>query len=700
MQAIVHTLIAYFSLHSHVALAAIFAAAALEALAVIGTLVPGSSVVFIGGVLIGLGVLDPWWTVSASVAGAVLGDGFSYWLGTRYRERLLMVWPIRQHRTLFDRGRAYFLVNGGKSVFFGRFLGPVRAIVPVVAGMSGMPALHFYWMNLASALAWSVAHIFPGLLFGASLQVAGAVSSRLVLAIFVVAALSWLLLRLLRLMFRQGSHYFRRLRDGIVSHCQGRTGPVARLALSLLDPARPESGSLLVAALLLIAGGWLFLGIVEDIVYQDPLVQFDRSFSALLESLRTDWLDQVMVAISYLGGPLSTLVLIGAISLYFAYRRYWRTLGYWLAAAGFAEALVWVLKLTLGRARPHPLFTGAQRFSFPSGHAIFSIVVYGFLAFLLAHGKSTRCKVAASMSATVAIVLISFSRLYLGAHWLSDVLGSLSLGLFWVALLSIAHMNHVKGERIALLPVALIAGAMLLTVGFWHFDAGTREDVKIYSYQPALTVELLPDWKAGGWSRLPVARSEVDGDLEEPFTVQWAGTGSCVARALGAAGWQTPQPWALKALLLWLVPRTPVTQLPVLPKLDQGRAPVLVFIKVLNPKLRAVLRLWPSPYYVAGTAGEPPEPLWEGILTLEQLRRLPGLTISRTASDFIRPVAELQKDLGQSHSSIKRRERPETGVLLVWQGPKALASNWHSETLIKKNAKAFFSVKPVIATVP
>jgi len=667
MESHMHALIAYFSVHSNVALAAVFSAAALEAFALIGTVIPGSSVVFVGGVLIGLNVLDPWWTLSASMAGAILGDGLSYWLGHRYRERLLTVWPLRNYRALFARGQAYFALNGGKSVFFGRFFGPVRAIVPVIAGMSGMSPVLFYGMNIASALAWSVAHILPGVLFGASLQVAGAVSSRLVIVIFVFAAVSWLLFRFLCLLFRYGSRYFGLLRDRIVSYAHRNPGPGASLALSLLDPAKPESRSLLFAAVLLIAGGWLFLGIVEDVISTDPLVQIDSSFSVLLQGVRTEWLDQVMVAITDLGGPVSTVALIGTTSLYLAYRRYWRTLGYWLAAAGFAEALVWVLKPTLSRARPHNIYTGAEQFSFPSGHAIFSIVVYGFLAFLLAHGKSVRGKIAITTVAAAAIMLISFSRLYLGAHWLSDVLGSLSLGLFWVALLSIAHMSHVKGQRVDILPISLVIMATLGMVGVFYVGGNNARDMKIYTYPPVVTAALLPAWKADGWGRLPIARSEMDGDLEEPFTVQWAGTVTGLEQTLREAGWQPPQPWGAKPLLLWLLPRTPIAQLPVLSKFDHGQAQKITLVKVLNAKERAVIRLWPAPYQVQPDPGLPARPLWAGTLTVEKLRRLPGLTtLARTEADFARPVEVLQKDLQHGHTATERRERHKLSVLLIW----------------------------------
>jgi len=668
MESHLQQLIVYFSGHSAFALAAVFAAAALEALALIGTVIPGSSVVFIGGVLVGLNVLDPWWTILASMTGAVLGDGLSYWLGYHYQERLLTLWPLRNYRTLFDRGRTYFAANGGKSVFFGRFLTPVRAIVPVIAGMSGMPPVLFYWMNLASALAWSLAHILPGVLFGASLQVAGAVSSRLVVVLFVFAALSWLVFCSLRQVLRHGSYFLGWLRDRIVSAARRRRGPVANLLGALFDPARPESSSLLTAALLLIAGGWLFLDLVRDVVADDPLLRFDSAVLALLQSLRTPWLDQVMAGITGLGGPLSSFAVIGTTALYFAYRRYWKTLGYWLAAAGFAEALVWVLKLTLGGARPQESYPVTEPFSFPSGHAIFSVVIYGFLAFLLANGKSLRVKSAITAVAASVIVLILFSRLYLGAPWLSDVLGSLSLGLFWVALLSIAHTNHVKGERISLVPVLLLVVMTLGGATFSSLGPGRGGGVKNYRYQPVVTAELLPDWLAEGWSRLPTARSEVDGDLEEPFTVQWAGTTAELARTLAQAGWQSPQPWGWKPLLLWLLPQTPIGQLPVVSKFDHGQAQEGIFVKVINPKERAVLRLWQRAYRVQPDSGLPPRPVWVGTLTIEHLRRLPGLTtLARTdRRDFLRPFELLQSDLQRSQLSTLRHERGNRSVLLVW----------------------------------
>lgn len=86
---------------------------------------------------------------------ATLGDGFSYWLGHRHHEALRSWWPLNAHPDLLARGQAYFAAHEGKSVFLGRFLGPVPAIAPMVAGMSDMPVLRFTVVNVLSAVAWS-----------------------------------------------------------------------------------------------------------------------------------------------------------------------------------------------------------------------------------------------------------------------------------------------------------------------------------------------------------------------------------------------------------------------------------------------------------------------------------------------------------------------------------------------------------------
>ncbi len=654
------------------ALAAVFAAAVLEALAVIGTVIPGSTIVFAGGVLIGLHALNPWTTATLAVAGAVLGDGISYWLGCHYRKKIRILWPMRRYPALFDRGQAYFENNGGKSVFLGRFLGPLRAIVPVIAGMSNMPPTRFYAMNVLSAFVWSAAHLIPGVLFGASLQLAGAVSSRLALLLVALALLLWGTGVLVRAAIRLGRPRVAGLRDRLVERARGRQARgrqewVARLVLSLFDSARPESQALLSAAVVLAGATWLFLGILEDVVSSDPLIELDRTIYALLQGMRTDWADSFMVFVTGLGGAAGTAAVVLAVAALFAIKRYWRSLGYWLAAAGFAEVLVWALKYGVGRSRPSAIYSGVEQFSFPSGHAVLAITVYGFLAFLMARGKSAGGKTAIALLAASAIVLVAFSRLYLGVHWFSDVMASLGLGLAWVALLGIAYTHHVRNERVSAWALLLLVSAPLALVGGSYLRTHHDADLAKYAYRPKFETLTLADWKAGRWRELPGARSELAGEAQEPFSVQWAGKREQISAALAFAGWDAAAPWTPKSALLWLLPAARIEALPVLPKFDRGARPKLTFVKILSARERLVIRLWTLRDVIESGSGGQPRPLWNGMLTLEELRRPAAMiTLAATRPDFASPARILEQDLRKQPLSAARRERNGAPVLLLW----------------------------------
>ena len=658
-------LIDFLFQHPAVVPAVVFAAALLESVAVVGTVIPGRAIIFAAGVLIGLRVLDPWGVAGASVVGAVLGDGFNFWLGRRQHEALRSWWPLRVGPELFARGQAHLTKHGGMGVFLGRFRRPVRAIVPAVAGMSDMPVLRFVVVNLLSAIAWSAMHLLPGALFGASLRLAGAVGSRLLVLLAGLVAVVWLCAVLLRLAHRSVWPVIRRQRDRIVAWARPRSGVAPRVALSLLDPGRPESLGLLVAALVLLGGAWVFLGILEDVVSRDPLVQFDHVVFIALQALRTAWVDDLMIAATELGSATVAVSVIASVSAVLAWKRCWRTLAYWLTAVAFAQALVWVLKMTLERARPVAMYDGTDAFSFPSGHAASSAVLYGFLAFLLVREKGPGIKWTVMLLAAGLVGLIGFSRLYLGAHWLSDVLASLSLGTAWVALLSISYRRHVRTEHLPACALSFTALAAMILV--WTAVVATQHatDAARYMARPAAPADLLADWRVDGWQRLPARRTEFDGDQEEPLSVQWAGPADRIVQVLEADGWRRAPPWTPRTALLWLLPATAAGQLPVLPKLHRGGLPTLSLEKDLGPSHRRVIRLWPTSYQV-GAANDRPVALWIGMVTLERFAHPAGIaTLATTDQDFGMATTQLARSLQTHGVGLDMKRRDTTAVLLV-----------------------------------
>ena len=666
MEGQLQSLIGFFSAHPDYALAAVFAAAFLESLAFVGTIIPGSSIVFVGGVLVGLRVLEPWPVGAFAIVGAVLGDGISFWLGHRYVDAIRDVWPIRRYPNLLARGQAYFAANGGRSVFLGRFIGPVRAIVPIVAGMSAMSARHFYAMNVLSAFAWAAAHLVPGVLFGASLELAGAVSSRLLALVAVLVAGLWIITQLTRLAIRFGWPVIKRVLERVYMRASAATSPFVRAFAALVDPSRRESMSLLISAALLVSGAWLFLAVAEDVVTNDPLVDVDRSIYLSLQGLRTRWGDDVMVTVTQLGSAYVMIPLVVVVGAWFAITRRFRTLAYWIAAATFAEVLVWMLKVALARARPPTAYAAIDEYSFPSGHAALGMVVFGFLAFLLGHGKPVWQQTAYALCAAGIAVLVAFSRLYLGAHWISDVIASFGLGIAWIALLGIAYSHHVRERPVRGTPVLLIVLATLTFVGGSY--AANHHDRDLARYAKPITTRTLriDAWRRGEWRSLPDARAEIGGQREEPFSVQWIAPRDDIAQRLIAAGWEQPARWRSSAALLWLLPSTPIGQLPVLPKLDQGQPPALTLIRPIDARRRVVIRLW----HVADAIEDAPServPLWTGIVTIEQARSQWGLiAVARTTPETPAPEEELANALQGEHVAVETRPSTKRDVLLVW----------------------------------
>jgi membrane protein DedA with SNARE-associated domain len=139
--------------HPHYALMAIFLLALSEAIPVIGTIVPGSTLIIGICALATSAHLNPWLLLGAAIVGAIFGDGLSFWLGRRYHREILRRWPLNRYPQFIDRSEAFIKTYGGASVFLARFIAVVRAFVPLVAGILGMSLRQFYAVNILSNAA-------------------------------------------------------------------------------------------------------------------------------------------------------------------------------------------------------------------------------------------------------------------------------------------------------------------------------------------------------------------------------------------------------------------------------------------------------------------------------------------------------------------------------------------------------------------
>ena len=149
---------------------AIAVAAFLETLVVVGLLLPGVAILFALATLAGSGLLDLLPVYLWAFTGAVLGDAVSYQLGYHFHHNVRGWWPFRKHPHWLDNGEAFIDRHGVLSIVLGRFIGPVRPVVPVLAGMLNMLPRRFYIANLLSSIPWALVYLTPGYLTGAAVE--------------------------------------------------------------------------------------------------------------------------------------------------------------------------------------------------------------------------------------------------------------------------------------------------------------------------------------------------------------------------------------------------------------------------------------------------------------------------------------------------------------------------------------------------
>lgn len=650
-------LFAWIARHPDWAYAMVFLAAFTESLAVMGLFVPGAFMMFCAGAIVAAGLLDLWATLVSAVAGAIAGDATSYWLGRHYRAELHNRWPFRRYPKLLEKGIAFFHRHGGMSIFLGRFVGPVRPVIPAVAGMLGMRPARFYAANILSALGWAPTYVLPGAVFGASLGLAGAVATRLALILVLLLILVW---GGIWIVSRSEIWLQPRVEQGLAklqtwagSARLSRTWSFRGMAASLLDPARPESRALLVFAAVLIAAAWTFFGIIEDVLTGDPLVVVDKAVYHVMQGLRTPFGDSVMIALTQLGDAAVTLPVVTAVLLWLLWKRAWRPAAYWLAAASFGAVLTVILKAGFGLPRPLPLYDGSIAFGFPSGHAAMSIVTFGFLAVLAARELPLRGQLAVFTVMALLAGLIALSRIYLGAHWLSDVLGGLSFGVAWVALLGIAYLRRPAPSVSARGLLAVAATALIVGAGVHAANQRAIDTIRYaVRHQPTLIAQ--QDWWNQGWQTLPAWRIDIEGEYEQPLTIQWAGSLEFLRARLTARGWQEALPVTGKSLLLWLDTRRPAMQLPLLPHVHDGRHETLALMYPVKgkPDQRLVLRLWSSEKMLLA----PRTPIWVGTVTEERISRpLAWFNLPQDGQDFNAPRLVLLESLSGLQARLVNR---------------------------------------------
>ncbi|NML84997.1 MAG: phosphatase PAP2 family protein [Polaromonas sp.] len=319
-----------------------------------------------------------------------------------------------------------------------------------------MPYGKFLPYNVLGAALWSLAVTLLGYFLGASWQTAGRWLGRASAVLGGIVIFALLLVWLWRWAVRHESFvrqsWRRFLQRPYVHTLRVRFAPQIAFIQARLSPGNYLGLELTVGALVLTGASWLFGGLAEDVVRGDPITLVDVQVAQWFHDHATPLLTRVMLTITHFHDPLPVAGAVVLVAGFLAWRRNW----YWLICLSltvpFGMLLNILMKYSFHRIRPgfeNPLLV-ASNYSFPSGHVAGATLVYGVVAaMLVARIEAWRWRVMIALAAVAMVLLVALTRLYLGVHYLSDVLAAFAEGLAWLTL-CLTGMNT-----------------------FWHHRAGT-----------------------------------------------------------------------------------------------------------------------------------------------------------------------------------------------------------------------------------
>lgn len=459
--------------HPDAILGGIFLIALIEAMAVVGVIVPAVPLLFVMCVLAAHAEVPLLSVFIAGIGGAMLGDGISYALGKGFKHRIHLVWPFTRFPDWLARSEAFVERHGGKGIIFGRFIGPLRAFVPMAAGIFRMKPLYFLWMNFLSALVWAPFHLLPGYSLGAAAAHAwlpGRPQLLFVAAVLiVVAVLTWLLPLLQQR--RQAA---------------AALAPLSNQGLWYTRAGLPEDQR---AALRLAAAS--FMGFALVALFLPVLHPFDTRLTAALFNLRQDSLDVLFVGLSLLGERQGLLAFAAVLVGWLALRQEWRTVVMLGLVSLIGLTVPDLFKALFDVTRPQWVAAPPASGAFPSAHAFNAVMVWGLVLVLLArYGVEGVTATARPLLLTLMLLTVA-SRPYLGVHWIADVAGGGLLGLACLGLLRwcwyrLPAPAMEQPELIVLLVLALAVAVLVAVLPY--FDSTLLDYHPMVKLPPTLDI--------------------------------------------------------------------------------------------------------------------------------------------------------------------------------------------------------------------
>ncbi|AML54824.1 LssY C-terminal domain-containing protein [Coxiella burnetii] len=586
-----------------------FLIAFTESLPLVGTVIPGSITMSIIGILAGRGIISLEATLLWATLGALAGDTVGFFVGKYYNERLRLMWPFKKYPKWLTLGEAFFRKHGGKSILIGRFVGPVRSSVPLIAGLLKMSWLRFFVAAIPSAILWAVAYLLPGVLIGAvSLELPRHVTTEFILIGLGVIVLLWLLFwaaqRFFTLVILTINDWIDQLWRWLYLHHSSRF-----FLHAITNHRTPADHYQLTLTLLAFLSLLCFLGLSILALTVGPLTNFNEPLFYFLQSTRLAHIDKFFALITMLGDAKVILGISLLLIIALGIKKHWRAAFHLVLVTVLSAAAVYLFKWLVFSPRPRGFLVLDHSSSFPSGHAGLSLAIFGFIGFLIAQQLPKKWRWIPYTTASILIVLISYSRLYLGAHWLQDVLGSLFLGFAILLSVIVSYRRYPSKPFRNLKWLVFLVVALVLP---WAVMSKTKLHTVLHRYAPIWPVREInyKDWWQHPTRYVPIYRWNRFGHPVQPFNIQWTAPLNDIQQTLEHSGWESIHTKTdIQTALGRFASYKPERHFPLFPWLYRDKPPVLFMIKHLPHATTIIeLRLWESGIRFEDNAW----PLWVG----------------------------------------------------------------------------------------
>jgi membrane protein DedA with SNARE-associated domain/membrane-associated phospholipid phosphatase len=682
----IQPLIEFFRFHPYVAEVLVFFITMLETLALVGAIFPGGIIMPAIGFLIGANVVPAGNTLLCAVIGAIIGDYLSYFIGIYFQDKIHRMWPFTRWPKLLEQGEKYFHVHGGKSVFIGRFVMVVRVVIPLIAGMLKLPFLRFSIAAIPSASLWAVGYMLPGILLGAlSLELPPKVAAEFTLWVFLTIIGLWLVIWIIQHFFKQIWRMIDRVSILLWQYCKNHK-TLCWITDITADPRKPDNHQQMILLVMALVVFVLFLLVSYQVAIDGFITKLDNPVYYLLKSLRIPSIDYLAIVATLMGDNMMLAIATVLFLVWLLLKRYKYIAAHWFGIMVFGVGTTALAKILIHLPRPNVIVnhfsTTATKFltclpsfgtilyercssSFPSSHTSLSLIFYGFLAVIIARESKKQDRFLPYVVSGILVVLIAISRLYLGMHWLSDILGGILLGLFVVLLVTISyrrrHNFHLSAHKITMAAVGIFA-----MVWFGYSVISFHKHVKDYALtwkQPKITSKQIA-------MTAPLYRLNRLGHVVEALNVEWIGNIGNIKNQLLKQGWRE-QPVSINLLNIVrsFFDSAVIYHLPIFPQLYHNKHPVLLLTKkTVKPNSILVLYLWASDIDLKDID----QPLWLGTVKYYS-NDLETLSLKRLRSKqvFIGAIEELTKSIKSfswQQKIYKPEQQPAEMADLHWNG--------------------------------